>query len=533
MKKRLFLTLVAALLMPFVMNAQQKTLHVLDTTVCGTFTWSANGQEYSTSGLYTYVDSTERYVLNLDVRTNYAIDTTVNGVCTYKFNNVTYYRDTTVQHNFHTRIGNCDSIVTLHLNVTDQVSASYVISACKSYYWEAANDTLKRDTVVTNFLLVDSIKISNNNYKRCDSVLSLDLSILTPTLKVSDIDTISGCDGVQFRMFPADEPWSTLPGKGWFRQDTLINTDTRYSQFVNGNVNKLWEKFHQRGTTPETCFDSTKYVQILVPKSHKDTANIKACDFYRFDTSYTTSEIVTRYNLDTIFTYDTVRDAQGNILNVNTFTSYDTLGSYIDTVFTDHNINQLYTYSVSNEGYQVGVIANGCADSLFLNITMNTSPYVYIDGDINLNPGNNGTTLYAVCDQNVTYKWLPGNTTADSLVLPALSQNTDITIIATNPTTTCKDTNMVTVTVNEGILNADNQMVSLYPNPANQVVTVCCEEAMDNIAIYNTLGQRVMNTYDKAANTTLNVSSLPNGTYTVRLQTKSGKVMVQNIVIAR
>lgn len=503
MKKRLFTTLLMALMVPFMMQAQQKGFVTLDTTVCGSFLWSVNNETYTQSGIYTYSDENNNYALNLTVNAEYTTPIVVNesGVCSYRFGSTTFYTDTVYSDTLHTQVGNCDSVVSLHLTVASQVSNAYERSSCGPFLWEASGETLTTAGTYT-CTRIDSLRISAGNYKRCDSVLTLTLSIMNIEQREGH-KNVSDCDKVLYKFRDAEINFLT------FYEDTTINSNDRYAEGSTG-----WQYFHKRGNTPDQCYDTVSYVHIEVRKSSITTENVKACDSYTFDhSSYTYETVIDRI--------DTLEDG-----------TIDTI-SHVETINTP--IHMVYTNTTLGQKFYVDMNEEQCSDSIYLNVTINASPSVYIDGDINLQPGNNGTVLYAHCNQDVAYQWFKGNTsagTADSLVVNALSENTDFSLVACKKydnNYSCYDTTMVTVTVNEGIGQVENSSVRLYPNPACDHVLVECGEAVKNVTLYNTLGQRVL----VSSESVIKVSSLSNGTYAVRIETESGKVIVRSLVVKR
>jgi len=82
-----------------------------------------------------------------------------------------------------------------------------------------------------------------------------------------------------------------------------------------------------------------------------------------------------------------------------------------------------------------------------------------------------------------------------------------------------------------GINDNDNN-VSIYPNPANNVINVNASSNINTVEVFNMMGQKVA-AFD-ANNTTanINVSALANGIYTMRITTENG-VYNQKITVAR
>jgi len=59
----------------------------------------------------------------------------------------------------------------------------------------------------------------------------------------------------------------------------------------------------------------------------------------------------------------------------------------------------------------------------------------------------------------------------------------------------------------------------MYPNPAQDVLNIVSEEVIQNVSIYNLLGQNVMSVMNDSQNLILNVSNLQDGIYMVRTTT--------------
>ncbi len=88
--------------------------------------------------------------------------------------------------------------------------------------------------------------------------------------------------------------------------------------------------------------------------------------------------------------------------------------------------------------------------------------------------------------------------------------------------TACVAVTRVVSNLNENIAKA----ISVYPNPANNVLNVANAEN-ENIEIYNMLGKLVVNVNNASANQSIDVSSLANGTYFVKV---NGEVFKFNVV---
>ena len=72
------------------------------------------------------------------------------------------------------------------------------------------------------------------------------------------------------------------------------------------------------------------------------------------------------------------------------------------------------------------------------------------------------------------------------------------------------------------------QTFSVYPNPANTFVNIAGED-IDNICIYNAIGEKMLSTNEQC----INVSNFANGLYLVRVVFKNGESSTQNLLISK
>lgn len=97
--------------------------------------------------------------------------------------------------------------------------------------------------------------------------------------------------------------------------------------------------------------------------------------------------------------------------------------------------------------------------------------------------------------------------------------------------TVCNDTlksqwsNSIHFCINEGqtgILTATDVYTYLYPNPTNGIVTVSSAFRMDKIEVFALNGTMLLSVSTDAMSTDLDLSSLPAGTYIIRIHTNNG-----------
>ena len=89
----------------------------------------------------------------------------------------------------------------------------------------------------------------------------------------------------------------------------------------------------------------------------------------------------------------------------------------------------------------------------------------------------------------------------------------------------------ISVTPGVGINDNENN-VSIYPNPANNVINVNAASNINNVEIFNMMGQRVAVIDANDTNVQINTTALSNGMYLMRITTENG-VSNQKFTVAR
>jgi hypothetical protein len=71
---------------------------------------------------------------------------------------------------------------------------------------------------------------------------------------------------------------------------------------------------------------------------------------------------------------------------------------------------------------------------------------------------------------------------------------------------------------------------NIFPNPANQKITIESDLEFQTVLIYNTIGQEVANYVNPTA-LTFNIQNLPQGIYVLKAITKQGEEFTKRIII--
>ena len=183
-----------------------------------------------------------------------------------------------------------------------------------------------------------------------------------------------------------------------------------------------------RGNTAKACYDSTNHLILTVKKKSYANYDTTACDAY-------------------------------------------TWVGYTNKTYTRSTVDSLKLSNVKN--------AAGCDSVGRLNLTINHTSTVVIEGDSNLQPDANGqgtARLQAVSEDSiVAYAWYVGNETTPASTEPTFERtvntNTNIRLESTNAEQ-CVSSNWITITVNVGIDESEAAQVNLYPNPAARFLNV-------------------------------------------------------------
>ena len=90
----------------------------------------------------------------------------------------------------------------------------------------------------------------------------------------------------------------------------------------------------------------------------------------------------------------------------------------------------------------------------------------------------------------------------------------------------------ITITEGNGIENFSEDNVSIYPNPANNVVNVNAASNINTVEIFNMMGQKVAAFDANDTNVQISTTALNNGMYMMRITTENG-VSNQKFTVAR
>ncbi|MBL7919107.1 MAG: T9SS type A sorting domain-containing protein [Bacteroidia bacterium] len=191
---------------------------------------------------------------------------------------------------------------------------------------------------------------------------------------------------------------------------------------------------------------------------------------------------------------------------------------------TSYNTNNPFTPAGVYSYYLTNNSGCGVSPQTVLNLTVSSIPTITLATSNNLLCVGQQATITASGATNFSLNSVPFSTS----VVISPTTNTTYTIVGANigcPVTAATITQSVsTCTGIEEAIN--NNFISVYPNPANDFISIdfSASERMDNITIYvvNTVGEIILIKKDILSNTTLQISNLPGGVYFIQVESGNG-----------
>jgi hypothetical protein len=212
----------------------------IDTIVaCESYTWLDGNTYTSSNSTATYTtqnaqgcDSVITLYLTINSAINQTQFITACGSYTWIDGNTYTSANTTATH-LMTRSNGCDSILHLNLSMLSPSSSSAVITRCDSYTWIDGNTYTESN---------DSATVTLTNSVGCDSVITLDLTILNST---SSTDTIEACETytwIDGKTYNASNNTATLEIFNSSGCDSIIHLDLTIHEATSTLFDTLiWE----------------------------------------------------------------------------------------------------------------------------------------------------------------------------------------------------------------------------------------------------------------------------------------------------
>ena len=423
-----------------------------------------------------------------------------------------------------TTLGECDSLVAIRLTALDGNKHDTVeVSYCgNNYTWNG--NAIQATGEYTH---VDSTAATATTPK-CYTTHHLLFTLTDRYVDTTHRNTVNRCGSYKFPFNPTG--------------NTTYNTDT--AVFTTSGVYTEAPDGRPLISVDNATKCATHYTLTVnvIPISQNGTYEVEttACDSYDF--RFFGSNVINHSVDTTIFvqrrTNNSCFDSTGHLkltINRRSYADYnvDTCDSYTWTGFT----NTTYTAStvdslrLTNQKNSVG-----CDSIGRLNLVINTTPEVVIEGSWNLETSANGdgtAHLVAVCEEEgVTYAWFLGTETTPASTSETLdanvTSNTDVRLETTS-LNGCVAKNWITITL--GIEGSDDINVSIYPNPASRYINIESAEGLRDVVIYNAIGQQVINRTIGANMTTLDLGNLASGNYTMRITALNGEQTTRKFIV--
>lgn len=143
-----------------------------------------------------------------------------------------------------------------------------------------------------------------------------------------------------------------------------------------------------------------------------------------------------------------------------------------------------------------------------ISITNNLVEFIF--ENINLTSGGHGNILLKIRTNN------------DLVTSDFVAADADIYFDFNFPiTTNTANTTFETLSVDEF---STEQVVSLYPNPSDSVVTIKATSMIQNVKIYDVQGRAILSTEANNQTATIDISQFANGMYFLVIKTDIGEV---------
>jgi protocatechuate 3,4-dioxygenase beta subunit len=368
-------------------------------TACDSYTWSANGMTYASSGVYTYNTTngsgcphTETLNLTINNSTNNTTTETACDSYIWSVNGMTYASSGVYTYNT-TNGSGCPHTETLNLTINNSTSNTTTETACDSYTWSVNGMTYASSGVYT---------YNTTNGSGCPHTETLNLTINNST---SNTTTETACDSYTWSvngMTYASSgvyTYNTTNGSGCPHTETLnltINNSTSntttatacdsYTWSVNGMTYASSGVYTYNTTNGSGC-PHTETLNLTINNSTSNTTTETACD------SYTWSVNGMTYASSGVYTYNTTNGSgcphtETLNLTINNSTSNTTTATACDSYTWSVNgmtyaSSGVYTYNTTN--------GSGCPHTETLNLTINNS--------------SSTTTNLALCPSSLPYNW--------------------------------------------------------------------------------------------------------------------------------
>ncbi|MBR5983946.1 MAG: T9SS type A sorting domain-containing protein [Bacteroidales bacterium] len=457
-------------------------------------------------------------------------ETTAEACGSYVWHDTTYTESG--DYNFTKHLSNgCDSLLTLHLTINQSSEREFSRTACESYTWNGQTYTESGD-------YVQNIAASNG----CDSIVTLHLTINYPLTELVEVEA---CNSYQWynqtytesgdyqRTFTAANGCDSVVTL----RLTINESPTRefaetscVSYTWNGQTYTTSGTYTQNISSDNGC-DSivTLHLTINQPSTYQFEAT--ACESYEWNgETYTASG-----NYQQTFT---AANGCDSVVTLHLTINHPTTAEFAVSACDSYEWNG-ETYTESGDYTQTFTIANGCDSVVNLHLTINhpqahevedESCVFYIWNGVTYTESgdyvqtlqtasgcDSVVTLHLIINETVTYEF---DTSSNEYFVwnGEIYTETGDYAQAFAAANGCDSIVTLHLNVITGISEAEMQ-ISIFPNPANEILNITSSEEISEIEIVNTLGQVVYRVEVNAENAVCDLENLPSGVYVVRIRT--------------
>ena len=455
----------------------------------------------------------------------------ISAGCSYTWEGTTY-TDTNVHYHLYTSvIGGCDSLVGIKVSYNNHNYDTTRVDHCGDRYnWKANYPNLPLPGQNEDYEYTQSTTVTvdvADTTTGCTSHYTLVLNLFD---KHDTVNQYYCGMNYPYTFQRLEQTCDTCSTTTWRNVTTRFTSSGVYSTSVEGDSLIIVTS----GTNCKTY--RTLNLELNVPEMRyrADSIDTTVCVRFKFriDRRYGSDVYVNTSCTDSNFRHSERKQENrercyDSIVNLTLVVNPNTIlnrtvtacDSYTWTEFDGKTYNKTGTYKDTLDERD----ANGCLQIGTLNLTINKTPVINIEGNWMLHP-HESTTLKAVptpeSDPIRTngYKWTwNDNVVMDSVVtIEDVTENLDIRLESTS-TKNCTAINWITITANVGIDEVEALQVNIYPNPASRYINVESAEAMTDVVIYNAVGQQILHRDVDGNHVQLDLGGLAAGTYTLRI----------------
>ncbi len=350
-------------------------------TACDTYTWSCNGTAYTTSGTYTCtslngVGCVNTATLNLTINnsTTSSSSATACDSYTWSCNGTSYTTSGTYTCTSLNGVG-CVNTATLNLTINNSSISSSSATACNTYTWSCNG---------TAYTTSGTYTCTSLNGVGCVNTATLNLTInnsSTSSLSATACDTYTwSCNGTAYTT-SGTYTCTSLNGVGCVNTATLnltINNSTTtsssatacdsYTWAANGQTYTMGGSYTNITLNSSNCVN-TETLTLTINSSTTTSSSATACD------SYTWAANGQTYTMGGSYTNTTLNSS--NCVNTETLTL---TVNYSTTTSSSATACDTYTWSCNGTAYTTSgtytctsLNGVGCVNTATLNLTINNS----------------------------------------------------------------------------------------------------------------------------------------------------------------